>query len=445
MTAPAGIATYRRLGWLPPRPRLPLPYRLGTPAAVVRPTSVEEVALVLREATAAGIPLVAYGGGTGVMGGAAPIEGGLVLDLGALNRIIDVSAEDLLACVEPGVVLADLASAAEAKGLLFAHDPWSQPIATVGGAVSTDGVGYLAAGYGTMGEQVRGLEVVLADGQVVSWTGAAKAPGPALWRLFVGAEGTLGVLTRLIVQLFPLPAVRRFAAFRFPTFADGFAAIRQLRDHGLRPSLIDYEEIGPPPLTSPADLYLAFDGPAGVVRAALRLARQVCHTASGTDRGTRAAERFWVHRHDSAYQFLRRVAAGGAPPDRPTIVYANVAVPASRVLDYAAQVVGIGQEHRVGVRSFGIWARPEFVSFNLELNLPAQGATATTGALEEATDAALLLARHLGGSIEYVHGAGVRLAHLLPTELAGAFPLWKRLRLTLDPAGVLNPGKLGTV
>lgn len=438
LTRPEEFATYARFFWLPPRPRVAILHPLGPPAAIVRPRTAHDVAIVLRHAAEAAVPVVPYGGGTGVMGGATPIEGGLVLDLGAMSRILAINASDRTAEVEPGVILSDLASAAEEKGLLFAHDPWSQPIATVGGAVGTNGVGYLAAGYGVMGDQVRALEVVLPTGEVVSWAPAVKAPGPPLWKLFVGAEGTLGVVTRVTVELFPCPETRLFSAFRFPRFADGVRAILEIGAAGLRPVMIDYEEVDRPPLAAPADLYLAFDGPSTVVRAARRLAQQICQANQGRDRGTRAARHFWEHRHDTAYGFLRRTSFA-SPPGQPGWVYLNVAVPRGQVLDYLSQVVEIAARHGVVVESFGIWARPELVSFILSGPRGDPG----PGPLEQAADEVMLLARQLGGSIEYCHGAGLRLAHLMRPELANAFDLLGRLKERLDPGCILNPGKLG--
>jgi FAD/FMN-containing dehydrogenase len=287
---------------------------------------------------------------------------------------------------------------------------------------------------------VRGLEVALATGEIVSWNGAAKAPGPALWRTFVGAEGTLGVVTRVIAQLYPLPEARRFAAYRFPPFADGFQAISHMRAVGLHASMVDDEEIGETPLASPADLYLAFDGPDGVVRPTLSHARRICRDVGGTDRGVRAAERFWEHRHDTAYQFMKRRSFAPPAEHQPHVVYANVAVPRSRVLSYCSHVVDIARRHGVAVHSFGIWGRPEFVSFILE----GQSGGAQPGPLELAADDSLLLARQEGGSIEYCHGVGIRLAHLISAELGSVELLLNRLKTALDPSCVLNPANWGS-
>ncbi|MBX6770499.1 MAG: FAD-binding oxidoreductase [Chloroflexi bacterium] len=439
LTAPEEMhARYRRLAWIPATPRVPEPLPLGPPAAVVRPRAAGEVAEILRQASRARVVVVPYGGGTGVMGGAIPTEGCLLLDLGGLDRIRELRREDLLAHVEAGVILETLAREAEAHGLLFAHDPWSRPIATVGGAISTNGVGYLAAGYGAMGDQIRGLEIALATGEVITWNGAVKGPGPDLWRLFVGAEGTLGVVTAASLQLHPLPQARLLAAFRFPRFVDGFRAVSDLRVQGIRPVMVDLEETGGPPLDAPTDLYLAFDGPPAIARALLRQAVAICRARNGTSRGARAARHFWDHRHDSAYWFLRRIATGSRRDTSPAL-YANVAVPASRVIEYCTEVVRTAERFGLEAHSFGLWARPELVSFTLE----APSVAAGRGRLDEASDTVLGLARDLGGSIEYCHGVGLRLAHLLQAEPGGTQALLARIKHTLDPSAILNPGKLG--
>jgi len=450
LTAPEQLACYSGFQWLPPRRHPLLRVPLGQPAGVVRPRNAEDVALVLRRATAAGVLVVPFGAASGVMGAALTLADSIALDLGALNRIWSIEPQNQLARVEAGVVLGDLAQAAQTQGLLFAHDPWSQPIATVGGAIGTNGVGYLAAGYGAMGQQIRGVEAVLPTGERVDWPGAAKtSTGPELWRLFTGAEGTLGVVTSAVVQLYPWPEARSLTACRFPTFADGFRAIRAFADIGLRPAMVDYEEEDESrlPLTGPAELHLAFDGPAEVVRAATRRASQVCREHGGRNQGQAAAEEFWAERHASIEWFLRREANRVAdPPERDDhpreeMRYVDVAVPTARVLDYCAQVVEIARSNGAAVHSFGIWARSELVSYILEgESAPAGHAE---GPLDRTLDQALLLARREGGSIEYCHGVGLRLAHLLPSELGSAYDLLRRVKSTLDPAGIMNPGKLG--
>jgi FAD/FMN-containing dehydrogenase len=376
------------------------------------------------------------------MGGARPIAGGLVLDLGAMNRILEIDVSDLVARVEPGVILSDLATAAASQGLLFAHDPWSVKIATVGGAVGTNGVGYLAAGYGPMGAQVRGLEVVLANGEVFARNSAAKAAGPDVWRMFLGSEGTLGVMTRIDVQLYPQPETRRLLGFQFSSFPDGFYALSELHRQGLRPAMIDYEEVeeAERPLESPANLYLAFDGARDVAEAAAAAAARVCLHHDARDLGEDAARAFWDHRHDVAEWFASRPPSSWRTRrERFPDVYVNLTVPLGQVLNYSERVVEIARAHGVGVESFGIWGKLEFLSFTLT----TEGTAAAAEVLRAATDAALRLAWQSGGSIEYCHGAGVRFAHLYAEELGPTRAFLQTIKRALDPKGILNPGKLG--
>ena len=210
-----------------------------------------------------GIPVVPYGGGTGVMGAVVPVRGGIALDLRRMDRILEVSREDRTARVQPGVYLADLDSAARDHGMMLGHDPWSVPIATVGGAISTDSVGYRASRYGSMGQQVRALEVVLGSGEVVRTRPIQRqSSGPMLKGLFAGAEGTMGVITEATIDLRALPEAREFASVGFDTFEQGYpVVVARLLDIDLVPALIDLtEEPGTPENAAPCILYLGFEG-----------------------------------------------------------------------------------------------------------------------------------------------------------------------------------------
>jgi len=177
-----------------------------SPAAVVLPRSAAEVATVLRFAIDEGLKLVAWGGGTGLMGGARPTSDSIVLDLRNMRRVRAIDATSGTATVEAGIMLETLDARLRRRGLTLGHDPWSRPRATVGGAIGTNGMGY--AGYlrGTMGDQVLGLEAVLADGSVVRTRSVPRSTtGLDLKRLFIGTEGTLGIVTAATLRVFPVP------------------------------------------------------------------------------------------------------------------------------------------------------------------------------------------------------------------------------------------------
>ncbi len=156
----------------------------AAPGVLVWPSKTDEVSRVLRFAQRHSVPVVPYGGGTGVMGAAAPVQDCIVLNMQRMSSILDISDVDLTARLQPGVLLESAAQSLGDAGLVLGHDPWSRPIATVGGAISTDGVGYTAAKHGSMGEQVLGLEAVLPDGEVVRTKGVPKQASATVGLLF---------------------------------------------------------------------------------------------------------------------------------------------------------------------------------------------------------------------------------------------------------------------
>ncbi|MBI4233515.1 MAG: FAD-binding oxidoreductase [Chloroflexi bacterium] len=426
------------------------PHRLETrPRAIVRPRTTEQVAGVVAFAAREGIPVVPWGGGTGVMGGAISVEGGIVLDLKGMNRILDIDQSGRLATVEAGVVLEDLEHALGQRSLLLGHDPWSLPIATVGGAIATNGVGYRAGKYGPMGQQVLGLEAVLPTGEVIATRGVPKAAGPGLNGLLIGSEGVLGVITRATLEVFPSPEQRALHALSLPSFEAGFQAIMEMHDLGLRPALVDFAEEFPASEGdgnphSQVELYLGFEGFRDEVEAQERRALSLCRQHGGQELGAAVAQRFWSQRHSIAQRYKREVLEA-APAQRRhrtwRMDYLHVAVPASRVLEYRKHCQEILAGYRIPVREWSLWARPEFFSFMIAD--PGPSTQTTSQAMSTAVDALLQAAQDAGGSMEYCHGVGLKLSHLMERDLGPGMAVLRRIKAALDPRGILNPGKLG--
>ena len=201
--------------------------RLGVaPGCVVRPRSTADVQALVQWANATHVALVPYGGGTGLMGGAMTDGESVLIDFKDMAGILAIRPEDQQAVAQAGVILSRLEEALQTAGLTLGHDPWTVGIATVGGAISTDGMGYRGGQYGSMGEQVLGLEVVLPDGRILKTRAVPKSStGPDLSRLFIGAEGVFGLITEATLQVFPAPEAHAVLAFAFPTFAHGLAAV----------------------------------------------------------------------------------------------------------------------------------------------------------------------------------------------------------------------------
>lgn len=423
-----------------------------TPAAVVWPRSTEDVSIVVRFAADAGLSIVPWGGGTGLMGGARPASDSIVLDMRRMRRVLSIDRASNRAIAEAGIVLEVLDRRLRKRRLTLGHDPWSRPRATLGGAIGTNGIGY--AGYlrGTMGDQVLGLEVVLADGTIVRTRPAVRSTtGLDLKRLFIGTEGTLGIVTSATLRVFPIPEREEIHAFSIRDFPRGLAGLVRIYDDGLIPAVMDFEETFPAPSlpwrseNGPPVLYLGFAGSRAVVVASWRAARRRLRAAAARPLPDPEAREYWRTRHDIIYAH-DEVAPGVTRADmflKDVIFdYVHVAVPRSKILAYRRSGIAILRRHGVRPIGFGVWTQPELVS--LEVVRPV-GADRTVAriAVASAVDEVIRRALALGGSMEYVHGVGVKLAHLVTEELGAGLEVARRVKAALDSAGTLNPGKTG--
>jgi len=261
------------------------------PIVAVSPRCTDDVVATVRAAASEDIPIVEFGGGTGLMGGARTVRPGIVIDMRTLNRVLAISPRDRTVSVEAGAVLADVGDALAPHGLVIGHDPWTYPIATVGGTISTNGLGYLGAHYGSMGDQVLGLTVVTADGDVVRTRPMPRSStGPRLMHLFIGAEGTLGIITEAVLRVFPRPEATLLMAYNFVDFEAGFRASEDLFAAGITPAMLDFGQtyagirLTDRPVT-PAGarglMNLAFQGLAEEARAVSRRAAKLLEAAGG--------------------------------------------------------------------------------------------------------------------------------------------------------------------
>lgn len=418
------------------------------PLAVVTPTSTTEVVAAMRLANKHEVPVVPFGGGTGVMGAAVPLLGSLVIDLKHLNHIRSISADDRAAWVESGVVLKDLNDALNEHGLMLGHDPWSTPIATVGGAISTDGVGYRAARYGSMGTQVLALEVVLPSGDILTTKPVPKnASGPRLNSLFIGAEGTFGIITAAALRVFQIPEERHFATYSFSSFEDGFLAVTEMYGIGLKPAITDLTEEPTHNGEIEILLYLTYEGYREEVAAQEVRVAQICRGHRGTDTGPDRTQEYWAKRHQSGERYKEEMLPL-LPRERWTRRsarhehwdYLHLALPISKVLPFKQQAEALCQKAGISIVESAIWTEPELFSMIMTQ-------TATPGQPENlfqtTVDQVLRLAQDLGGTIEYCHGVGLKLSHLIDREWGSGLEIARSLKKALDPRHVMNPGKLG--
>jgi FAD/FMN-containing dehydrogenase len=417
------------------------------PRAVVRPGTGYETARLLELATRAHVPVVPYGGGTGLMGGARTQEPGIVLDTVRMNSI-EVLAEDRMVWAGAGCILEQVDHVLRQHGLCLGHDPWTFQVATVGGTLSTNSLGYRGGRYGGMGDQAIALEVALADGTLMRTRAVRRhSTGPSLWRLFIGAEGTLGVITAAALQAHPVPERHVLRAYEFRSFEDGFEAVQGIAALGLRPSLMEFGEDHATPWPElsgrseePPLLYLGFEGLEEEVEFLLDRAKRLIKQNHGTSAGKKKAQEFWARRHDVASRFKRgieRPSRIGSPDVARDFIH--VALPPSQVLRFREACHAVCERVGVGLMDCGLWTQPDFFSASFMLPDSAGGQPR----LDQVTDELLTLVQDLGGSMEYVHGAGLRLAHLMQREHGNGLEVLRRIKAALDAEGVLNPGKLG--
>jgi len=444
------VAAYDALGgqrgFVAPQPVAPI--------CIVQPRTRDEVAAIVRIAAEFSTPIVPYGGGSGLMGGARSVRSGIVLDMKRMAAVREIDAVSRTVAVEAGAVLSDVDDALRPHGLMIGHDPWTYGIATVGGTISTHGLGFLAGKYGSMGEQVLGIEAVLADGSIIETRAVeTKSVGFDLARLFVGTEGEYGVVTTAVLRAFPIPEARLRVGFTFPTFERGFHAILAMHAMGIAPALLDY---GERPASSsgrgwrrepePPTLYLGFDGLREEVDALLGRAIVICRQHDGRTLADAEVEEFWAERHAPAESFARNRAARGAQPSLARgdasrcFDYVHVALPPSSVLAYRAVALRLAEEHDVHVLEAGVWVRPGL--FSLALAVAGASADESVARMSATVDACVRAAHAMGGSMEYCHGVGVRLAHLMRGEHGAGLDVMRAMKRALDPGMVLNPNKL---
>jgi FAD/FMN-containing dehydrogenase len=414
---------------------------LAAPLCAVAPISTEEVQQIVRFANREKLPIVPFGGGSGLMGGALSIRPGLVIDLRRMNRILHIDGESRSVHVQAGAVLEAVDLALNPAGFILGHDPWTVPVATIGGAISTNSVGYRAGIYGSMGEQVLGLEAVMPTGEVLRTRPVAKhSAGLNLNALLIGGEGCFGIVTEATIRIFPKPETRLFRGYLFATFERGYGAIQEMFQRRLRPALLDFGDDAEN--HGGALLYLVFEGNLELTAAEEKQATVLCQAHGGKELPSSDAEQFWRDRHEIARRFARnRRQRRERGRDGVYRDWIHVALPSSKILAFRSAAQAITERHGVRLQESGLWVQPELFSMRLGAE---DGSVANAQlALEEAIEELLRLVQQMGGSMEYTHGVGVKLAPLMAEEHGHGLRVMRQIKQSLDPNNILNPGKMG--
>jgi len=436
-------------GDVEPYARDATPLFRGVPDLVVWPGTAEEIAAILRLATQRGIPVVPRGAGSNLCGATAALTGGIVLVLTRLNRILEVSAEELLARVESGVTTTALSDAAAARGLLYAPDPGSRTVSTIGGNVATCAGGLRGLKYGVTRNYVLGVEAVLPTGEVIHTGGRLwkDVAGYDLTRLLTGSEGTLAVITEITLALLPMPASTNTGVAYFAALADAGRAVAAVIADGIVPATLEFldakcigvvEEYAHLDLRLDAGALLLFgdDGPADAVDRNLARIAELC-AANGAIEVALAE----TPARSEALLAARRATLPALSRLGSLTILEDATVPRPRLAEMVGRIDEIAERYNVPIATFG---HAGDGNLHPTCVIDQHDHDAIDRAHKAFADI-FTAAMNLGGTITGEHGVGAAKLPFLEARLgADQVALLRRIKTAFDPAGILNPGKLGS-
>lgn len=414
---------------------------------IVFPGTVDEVSQVLIVANELKVPVTPVGGGAGTCGGTLPIYGGIQLDLKRLDKITAIDHISMVVRVQAGVVGIDLEEEVNRYGYTTGHTPTSLRASNIGGFVATRSGGSMSSLYGKIEDLTLGLQVVLPNGSIIESKAVPRhSVGPDLRQLFIGSEGTLGIITEATLRLFRIPEERRFRSFSFPDVHSGLEAIRKIFRAGILPSVVRLYDPEDAALSFSMHfefeeghcmLLLAFDGDLKKVDIDEQKSVQICLEDGGSDHGEGPSKRWWEHRYDMYYP-TRLTTGGYAIGDTIDIVATydkleNVYRAMKEVMEAEDAIVMSHFSHMYpnggSIYMIFFTSRPD-----------AETAWAT---YKRIWDVGVAACHREGGTMSHQHGVGLSRSTYTEDELGSSFSVLKMIKDALDPNGIMNPGKLG--
>lgn len=419
---------------------------VGKPDVIVWPTFTDQVSKIMKLANEFSIPVVPRGAGTCRSGGPVPTKGGILLVMTKMNKILEIDAHNFQVLVEPGITLVQLNKALKPYGLFLPPDPASEEACTIGGCVAECGGGIRAVKYGTFRDWVLGLEVVLPTGEVIM-TGSRTRKwisGYDLTRFFIGSEGTLGIITKVRLRLFPIPPRRLTMLANFDDLEKASRAVFHIIRQGLLPSgaelmdeyavkvVSDYLGIAFKEGTSL--LLMEFDGTTSEVKRQLRIAEQVCVREGATS--VRVAE---TEEESERLWRARKAVSPALSTIKPSRFAEDVVVPISRIPDFVKEVRKVAKKYGLLIPIYGHVGDGNLHPTILFDERNAEEVRKAKMAVDEVVKIAL----NLGGALSGEHGIGLSKAKYFAWEHSVTeIELMRRLKRVFDPNNILNPGKI---
>jgi alkyldihydroxyacetonephosphate synthase len=422
------------------------------PDYVVHPGTAEEIAEILKIANTYRIPVIPWGGGSGSQGGATPVFGGIMLDVKRLDKIIEIDETSLTVTAQAGINGSVLEWALNERGLTLPHYPASANCATLGGYLAPRGSGTISTKYGKAEDMVLRMQIVLPTGEIIRTPIVPDhAAGPDFFHLFLGSEGTLGVITEATMQVDYLPETRLLRAVLFQNLGKALEAGRQMMTRRLNPMVIrlydpastatqvkkvlGYEMDG-------AYMVMGFDGDADIAALQEQKALEICLGLGGKDLGREPGEKWWEHRYHFYY-----------PPNGlhfPWMYGTTETITTFDKLEklYWAQKQAVETAYAdwnvnyIGHFSHWFhWGASLYSRFIIEN--PPEEAEAAIRLHNRVWHTAMTAVLENGGMVNEHHGVGLKLSRFMRRQYGPAWPMLERIKKSLDPKGIMNPGKVG--
>ncbi|XBM34017.1 glycolate oxidase subunit GlcD [Bacillus licheniformis] len=417
------------------------------PDAVIAPRSKEEVSRIVKICNTHRIPIVPRGSGTNLCAGTCPTEGGIVLLFKHMNQILEIDEENLTITVQPGVITLDLIHAAEEKGLFYPPDPSSMKISTIGGNINENSGGLRGLKYGVTRDYVMALEIVLANGDIIRTGGklAKDVAGYDLTRLFVGSEGTLGVITEATLKLIPAPETKKSVLALYQDIDSAAQTVSNIIAHKIIPTTLefldqptiqvieDFAKIGLP-VHAKAVLLIEQDSTEDAVRRDIAVIEEICKKGNAVSVQTAQTEAEAENLREA-----RRTALSALARLKPTTILEDATIPRSEIAEMVKAINSIAEKHQISICTFGHAG---------DGNLHPTCTTDVRNSeemkrVEQAFEDIFKKAVELGGTITGEHGVGEMKAPYLELKLGNAgIAAMKAVKQALDPNNIMNPGKI---
>ncbi len=418
----------------------------GLPDFIVWPETPEQISSILKLANNEKIPVIPFSEGSGVVGGAIPIYGGIILDMKKFNKIIEINDNDLTVTVEAGINGMNLERYLNAKGYTGGHIPQSLYTSSVGGWIAHRAAGQFSSKYGKIEDMVMGMELVLPQGDIIKFKTIARAStGPQLDKLFVGGEGTLGIVTKATLKIWPYPEKRALVSYAFPTFEDSLEATRQILRQQIYPAVIriydadeTYRHFGH--IEKAKDKVMVVfvcEGIERLVDLEATITRETCEKNNGIDCGEEPVDHWFETRFrvtdtssTPTFKIVFDTIEIGFLWDKAADMYHSVVEAAKKIKGLMFITAHVSHFYPNGVGFYFTFAGiPPKEKTDLEF-------------YQEVWNTVVKTVEDAGGSFGHHHGVGITRSKWMPIEWGKAFETIKGIKKLLDPNNILNPGKI---